>query len=71
MFFGRLLLHRGDDVVVLLLDADDALRRADHLHGREHAAQERLGEVVQQFLVLVQQRFALGRVGDDQRHARP
>ena len=68
---GRLLLHRGDDVVVLFLDADDALRRADHLHGRQHSAQERLGVVVQQLLVLVQQRLALGRVGDDQRHARP
>ena len=36
----------------------------------DHAAQERLGVVVQQLLVLVQQRLALGGVGDDQRHAR-
>jgi hypothetical protein len=37
----------------------------------DHAAQKRLGEVMQQFLVLVQQRLALGRVGDHQRHAHP
>ena len=64
-----MLLERGDDVVVLLLDADDAFGRADHLHGLEHSAQERLGEVVQEFLVLVQQGLALGGVGDDERDA--
>ena len=67
----ELLLASHDDVVVFFLDADDALRRAHHLHGLQHAAQERFGEVVQQLLVLVQQGLALGGVGNHQRHARP
>ena len=62
----RLALQRGNDVVVLLLDADDAFARADHLHGHAHAAQERLGVVVEQFLVFVQQGLALGGVGNHQ-----
>ncbi len=53
--------------MVFLLDADDAFARADHLHGHAHAAQKRLGVVVEQFLVLVQQGLALGGVGDEQR----
>ena len=63
---GSLGLKRGDDVEVFLLDADDALARADQLHGHLHAAQEGLGVVVQQFLVFVEERFALGGVGDEE-----
>ena len=67
---GKLLLQRRDDVEILSLDSDDTLLRAHHLHGLDHAAQERLGQMVQQFLVFVQQRLALGGVGDDQGDAR-
>ena len=67
---GKLLLQRRDDIEIFSLDSDDALLRAHHLHGLDHAAQERLGQVVQQFLVFVQQRLALGGVGDDQGDAR-
>ncbi len=58
-------LKRGNDVVILLLDADDALARAHQLHGHLHAAQEGLGVVVQELLVLMQERLALGGVGDE------
>ncbi len=52
--------------MILLLDADHALARAHQFHGRLHAAQEGLGVVVQEFLVFVEQRFALGGVGDEE-----
>ena len=67
----RLRLQRGDDVVILLLDPDHAFVRAHQLHGHLHAAQKGLGMVVKQFLVLVQQRLALGRVGDGHRDLGP
>ncbi len=63
---GDLSFKRGDDVVVFLLDADDALARADQLHGHLHAAQEGLGVVVEEFLVFVEEGFALGRIGDQE-----
>ena len=66
---GGVLLERGDDVVVLFFDADDAGGRADDFHDLGHAAEEGLGEVVEKFLVLVQEGLALGGVGDDERDA--
>ncbi len=41
-------------------------RRADHLHGHAHAAQEGLGVVMEQFLVFVEQGLALSGVGNEQ-----
>ncbi len=64
--FGGLLLEGSDDVVVLLLDADDAFGGANHLHGCDHAAEKWLGVVMKEFLVLVQERLALSGVGDHQ-----
>jgi hypothetical protein len=53
--------------LIFFLDADHALARARPISmAMRHAAQERLG-VVEQFFVLVQQRFAFGGVGNHQR----
>ncbi len=65
---GDLRLKRRNDVLILLLDADDAFARAHQLHRHLHAAQKGLGVMVQQFLVLVQQRLALGGVGNQEGH---
>ena len=54
------------DFVVLFLDADGAFRRAHKLHGYPQAAQKEFGVVMEQFLVLVEQGFAFGCVGDDE-----
>ena len=62
----RLRLNRGNDVEIFFLDADHALARPDQLHGHRHAAQERLGVVVQQFFVFMEERFALGGVGNQE-----
>ena len=66
---GRLPLKRLDNVVILFLDPNDAFARANKLHGDLHAAQEGFGEVLEQFLVLVKQRFTFSGVGDHQRNA--
>ena len=68
---GAEAVERGDDVLVLLLDADDAFAGTDELHGHFEAAEEGLGVVVEQLLVLVQEGLALCRVGDDDRDLRP
>ncbi len=52
---GACPLDRLDDLVVLLLDPDDAFARANHFHGRAHAPQKWLGVMEKQFLVLVEQ----------------
>ena len=44
----------GNNVVVFLLDPDDAFCRAHHGHGRLHAAQKGLCMVMQQLFVLVE-----------------
>ena len=65
---GHLGLKCGDDFVILLLDSDHAFTRADQVHGHLHAAQEGLGVVMKQLLVLVQQGLAFSRVGNDHRN---
>ena len=67
----RLALQRRNDVVILVLDSDDAFARADHLHGHPHAAQKGLGAVMEQLLVLVQQRLTLCSIGNEQRNPGP
>ena len=64
-------LERGDDVLVLFLDADDAFAGTDELHGHFEAAEEGLGVVVEQLFVLVQEGLALCPVGDGDRNLRP
>ena len=63
---GYLGFEGGDDVVVLLLDADNALLRADDLHHGLHAAEEWGGVVVEEFLVFMEEGLTLGSVGDDE-----
>ena len=63
---GATRLKRGDDVEIFLLDADHALARADQFHGHLHATQEGLGVVVEEFLVFVEERLALGGIGDQE-----
>ncbi len=65
---GQCRSQFGDDVGVLFLDADDALPGAHLLHRQAQALEHGLGQMVQQLLVLVQQRLALGGVDDEQRN---
>jgi hypothetical protein len=66
---GPCLRGQGrEDVRVLFLDPDHALGSARPFHGHSQAPQHGAGLVVHEFLVLVQQRFALGAVDDDQWH---
>ena len=67
---GQGRLQRPDHVLVLVLDPDDALARADAVHRHLEAGEHRRGLVPEQLLVLVQQRLALGAVHDDERDRR-
>ena len=58
-------LDGGDCVLVLRLDAHDAGARADGLHGEPHALHDLRGLMLHHDGVLVQERLALGAVGDD------
>jgi hypothetical protein len=55
----------ADDFRVLVLDADHTFGGPNLLHGDLQAAKDRFRPVVQKFLVLVQQGFALGGIHDD------
>ncbi len=58
-------LQGRDDVVVLVLDPDDRFCGADAVHGRPEAAEHGLRLVLQQLLVLVEERLAFGRVHEE------
>ena len=69
MFAAAFDRNRSITSLVLFLDADDARLGADQLHGDGHALDHVVDVVAEHFLVLVQQRLALG--GVDQRRYRP
>jgi len=67
---ASVLLERGDGLLVLLFDRDDAVLGTGRFHAQPHATHHGLGLEAHELLVLVEQGLALGGVADVRIHLR-